>query len=402
MDVAGGVSAPAAPSTEAPVHRVLDAVAITTLMARVQSRAMSLNSPARRLALPLLVLGCLAVPATASANTTADLSVTAPHLDGDEQPTVGAVANYSFYVSNNGPDEAEATAVVTLGDAEQLVAVDAGQGACTQTAPIVCSFGTMLPGGSVMVTAQVRFTKVSASNTHQVKVSGAAGNTDPDESNNQAAVVTRVVTSTGSESDTPEVATGTWSRTQSRLKVDAAVTPYGTGKVYFEYGKTTRYGSKTEAQKVSGSRGKTVKFVLARLKMDTVYHYRAVLVVDGKTYRGKDVKARTLGKLMYGPLTLKAVKRRPTSVDYVGRLGAGLADAPGACQGKVVVLVYTLQGADLLNKSTRLKRDCTYKITVPFGRAQASRYGKRGAVLTQARFQGNKAVSPVGSESDRP
>ena len=368
----------------------------------VQSRAMSLNFPARRLTLPLLVLGFFAVSATASANTTADLSVTAPHLDGDEQPTVGAVANFSFYVSNNGPDEAEATAVVTLGDAEQLVDVDAGQGTCTPTAPIVCSFGTLLPGGSVMVTAQVRFTKVSSSNTHQVKVSGAAGNTDPDESNNQAAVATPVVARNDAESGTPEVATGTWSRSQSRLKVDAAVTPYGRGKLFFEYGKTTRYGSKTKAQQVSGSRRKTVKSVLARLKMDTVYHYRAVLVVDGKTYRGKDVKARTLGKLMYGPLTLKAVERRPTRVDYVGELGAGLADAPGACRGKVVVLVYTLQGADLLNKSARLKSDCTYKVSIPFGRVQASRYGKRGAVLTQARFQGNKAVSPVGSQPDRP
>lgn len=371
-------------------------------MLRVQSREMSLNFLARRLTLPLLVLGFFAVSGTASANTTADLAVTAPHLDGDEQPTVGTVANFSFYVSNNGPDEAAATAVVTLGDAQQLVAVGAGQGECTQTAPIVCSFGTLLPGGSVMVTAQVRFTKVSSSNTHQVKVSGTASNTDPDESNNQAAVVTRVVTSNDSGSDTPEIATGTWSRSQSRLKVDAAITPYGTGKVYFEYGKTTRYGSKTRAQKVSGSRQKTVKSVLAHLKMDTVYHYRAVLVVDGKTYRGKDVKARTLGRLMYGPLTLTAVERRPTSVAYVGALGAGLADAPGACQGKVVVYVMTLQGADLLSKSTRLKGDCTYKITIPFGRAQASRYGTRGSVLTQARFQGNKAVSPVGSQPDRP
>ena len=363
---------------------------------------MSLNFRARRLILPLLALCLFTVSGTASAATTADLSVTAPHLDGDEQPVVGAVANYSFYVSNNGPDEAEATAVVTLGDAEELVAVDAGQGACTQTSPIVCSFGTLLPGGSVMVTVQVRFTKVSSSNTHQVQVSGTSSNADPDASNDHAAVVTPVVASLNVESDTPEVATGTWSRSQSRLKVDAAVTPYGTGKVFFEYGKTTRYGSKTEARQVSGSRQKTVTSVLANLKMDTVYHYRAVLVVDGKTYRGRDVKARTLGRLNYGPLTLKAVKRRPTSVAYVGALGAGLADAPGACQGKVVVLVYTLQGAELLTKSTRLRSDCTYKVTIPFGRAQASRHGKKGSVLTQARFQGNKAVSPVGSNPDRP
>lgn len=351
--------------------------------------------------LPLLVLALLAVSGTASAATTADLAVTPPRLDDDDPPTVGAIANFSFFVSNNGPDEAEATAVVTLGDAEALVEVDAGQGQCTQTSPIVCSFGTLLPGGSVMVTAQVRFTSVSPSNRHQVEVSGGAGVTDPDLSNNVASVAVPVVAKP-TVRERPEVATGTWSRSQSRLKVDAAVTPHGAGTLFFEYGKTTRYGSRTRAVKVSGSRQKTVRSVLAGLKMDTVYHYRAVLVVDGRTYRGKDVKARTLGKLLYGPLTLKAVARRPTSVDYVGRLGDGLADAPGACQGTVVVLVYTLQGADLLNKSTRLKRDCTYRITVPFGRTQAGRYGKRGAVLTQARFQGNKAVAPVGSTADRP
>ena len=202
--------------------------------------------------------------------------------------------------------------------------------------------------------------------------------------------------------DTPEVATGSWSRTQSRLKISADVTAHGTGTVFFEYGNTSRYGSKTAKQAVSGDRRVTVKGELAKLKMNTAYHYRAVLVVNGKTYRGRDVKGRTFGKLKYGPLTLKAVSRRTNSVAYTGKLGGGFADAPGACQGKITVNVYTLQGADLLRRTARLERDCTYKITIPFGRAQASKYGKRGSVLTQAEFSGNKAVSRVGSTADRP
>ena len=232
----------------------------------------------------------------------------------------------------------------------------------------------------------------------------SAGNTDPNPADNEAGLVSPVSVDEGETvtPDTPEVATGNWSRTQSRLKISADATAYGTGKVFFEYGNTSRYGDKTAEQSVSGDRRTTVKAELVHLKLNTEYHYRAVLVVNGKSYRGRDIKARTLGKLKYGPLTLKAVSRRTNRVAYTGKLGDGLADAPGACQGKITVNVYTLQGADLLSRTTRLQRDCTYKITIPFGRGQASKYGKRGSVLTHAEFSANKAVSRVGSTADRP
>lgn len=220
--------------------------------------------------------------------------------------------------------------------------------------------------------------------------------------NDQATALSPVAAGDDSTEETPEISTGEWSRSQTRLAVEAEVTPAGAGEVYFEYGRTSGYGSKTDAQDVSGSEKKTVKSVLAGLKMSTLYHYRAVLVVGGKTYYGKNVKARTLGVLKYGPLTLKAAKRSPKSVRYVGTLGDGMADAPGACNGTVTVMVYTLGGADLLRRTTRMKSDCTYAITIPFGRSQASKYGKKGSVLTQARFSGNKAVSSVGSDADRP
>ena len=358
---------------------------------------------ARRLKLALTTLLCtFAVPAAALADTTADLSVFSLSLNNVQAATVGDAASYSYLVFNAGPDAATVTAVETLGDAEELVSVTASQGQCAQAAPIVCSLGPVAAGSSVNITVEVRFTKASSTNTHRVQLL-SDGNTDPNPADNEASVVSPVTDEREPVTpDTPEVATGSWSRTQSRLKISADVTAYGAGKVFFEYGNTTRYGSKTAEQAVSGDRRTTVKAELANLKMNTEYHYRAVLVVNGKTYRGRDVKGRTLGKLKYGPLTLKAVSRRANSVAYTGKLGDGLADAPGACQGKITVNVYTLQGADLLSRSARLKRDCTYKITIPFGRAQAGKYGKRGSVLTQAEFSGNKAVSRVGSTADRP
>lgn len=355
----------------------------------------------RLLLLPLLLLFCFAGSGTALAATTSDLAVTAPQQEGDDQPVVDGISDYSVTVTNNGPDAAAATVTLTLGEAEELVSADAGWGQCTQTSPVVCTFDGLAPGQETSVVAQVRFTHASTTNVNQVQIDGAADNTDPDPSNNQASASADVIDQDVVQND-PTIATGEWSRTQSRLKVEAAVTPYGAGRVFFEYGKTRAYGHETAAREVSGDTEKTVKSTVTGLEMNTRYHYRAVLVVGGKTYRGKDVKARTMGRLMYGPLTLNVVARHARSVKYVGKLGDGYADAPGACKGKVSVEVYTLQGATLLRKSTRMHSNCTYKITIPFGRAQAGNYGKRGSVLTQARFSGNYAVASVGSEADRP
>lgn len=359
--------------------------------------------PARRpLTLALLLPCLLAVPATAHAATTSDLYVTPPSIDGGEEPVVGGVSNYSYTVVNNGPDTTTATVTETLGEAEELVSVDSGRGSCTQTSPIVCDLGEVAAGAEVQITAQVRFTKASAANTHRAQVVAASDNFDPYLANNEASVTNTVAAEQGADPQPlPQISNDEWERSQSRLKVQALVTPVGAGKVYFEYG-TSSMNRKSRQVSVSGTREQTVKITLSGLKMNTQYRFRPVLVVGGKTYRGKTAKARTMGKLKYGPLTLKAVKRTARSVSYTGKLGDGFADAPGACKGTVRVDVYTLQGADLLHRTTRMKKDCTYKITIPFGRSQASKYGKRGQVLTQARFSGNKAVSSVGSNPDRP
>lgn len=345
----------------------------------------------------VLAASLLAVPGTAAA---ADLSVSAPVRDDADALTVGSIATYEVHVTNNGPDDTDATATVTLGEAEELVEVASGQGSCTTGAPVVCELGSIIAGGSAVIRTQVRFTRTSAANAHRVRVSGPAGSVDPDESNDEAAQVNPVTERSIDDGATPLIRIEDWSRTQSRLKLEAEVSAPGQGEVHFEYGRTKSYGSRTTPRKVTGD--STVKATLAGLRMNTAYHFRAVLVVGGKTYRSRDTVGRTMGKLKFANLTLKATSRRPSSVAYTGQLGDGFADAPGACKGTVKVIVMTLQGAELLVKSTRMKSDCTFKITVPFGRKQASRYGKRGNVLAQARFSGSKAVSPVGSDPDRP
>jgi hypothetical protein len=354
---------------------------------------------ARLFVCPALALAFLVPTAVASADTTADLSISNPTISGD--PYVGNTATYTMQVGNNGPDATEATATVELGQAEQLVSASASQGSCTQAAPVTCSVGTVAPSASVSLTITVKYTG-GGTDQHKDSVAGPSTNVDPDPNNNLAGVSYEVSYPEEPVNQTPTAETGGWNRSQANLKVDALASPFGSGTYYFEYGKTKSYGKKTSVSKVSGNEDVSVKGRLSGLAMSTTYHYRVVLVVGGKTYRGRDKSAKTLGKLLYGPLTLKAVKRGASSTSYTGRLGAGMADAPGACKGGVSVTVYTLQGADLLVKKTSMRSNCTYKITIPFGTKQARKYGKKGSVLVQANFTGNRAVARVGSESDRP
>jgi hypothetical protein len=247
----------------------------------------------------------------------------------------------------------------------------------------------------------VKYTK-AGSNEHTDRISGASTNVDPNPHNDAGGVSFQVAEPEAALVQTPTAETGSWFRTQARLDVDGLVSPFGAGTYYFEYGKTKAYGKKTSARKVTGGESVTVEGKLGGLAMSTTYHYRVVLVVGGKSYRGGDRSAKTLGKLKWGPLTMKAVSRKPSSAVYAGRLGAGMADAPGACKGTITITVYTTGGADILAKKTALRSDCTYKLTVPFGATQARKYGRKGNVIVQARFSGNRAVSSVGSGIDNP
>lgn len=363
---------------------------------------MPLLTALRALVVPVLVLAALASAGPAFANTASDLAVSNPTFSGDT--IVGNTVTYAVDVTNNGPDAAEANFFEYVGEAEQLISISSSQGSCVQDQPVSCSLGELAAGARVSISITVKFVRAQQ-NQNSVSVTGNGSNNDPARDNDMGGVAF-TVTEPGAgeqpEVSTPTATTGEWSRAQASLAVDAQVAPYGAGSYYFEYGRTKSYGSKTAAKKVSGDQLVTVKATLRGLAMSTTYHYRVVLVVNGKTYRGRDRSAKTLGKLLYGPLTLTAVKRWPTSTSYKGLLGDHLADAPGACKGTVIVQVYTLQGADLLLKKTKMRSDCTYSVTVPFGAKQRAKYGRKGSVLIQARFMGSRAVAMVGSDSDRP
>jgi uncharacterized repeat protein (TIGR01451 family) len=339
--------------------------------------------------------------AIASAST-ADLSVSNPTVDGTAE--VGTTATYVSHVTNLGPDATAATVTDELGDAEKLVSASTSAGSCVQDAPVNCDLGVVAPGADVTLTIKVFYMRESRYNQQTLTVTGAADNSDPDPDNDVAGVSFEVSQPQAPVVQKPTAETGGWSRGQAHLDVDAELAPYGSGSYWFEYGKTKAYGHKTSAKAIHGQSGLTRRATLAGLQMNTTYHYRVVLVAHGKTYRGRDHSAKTFGKILYPELTLKAAKRSASSTVYVGKLDPdGIADAPGSCKGSVSIEVYTLQGATLLrSRSTKLGKDCTYRLKLPFGTRDARRYGKKGNVLAQARFTGNYAVAAVGSQSDRP
>jgi uncharacterized repeat protein (TIGR01451 family) len=361
-----------------------------------------LASPARlaRVLAPALALVLLSTTASAASASTADLAVSNPEFTSDH--TVGSSATYTVQVTNNGPDATEATVGDQLGEAESLVSATTTQGSCTQAVPVICSLGSVAPGAAVTLQIQVTYTKASSYNEHTVAVTGPETNTDPDPNNDRGGVSFQVTEPEEPFVPAPEAETGGWTRTQATLVVEAELSPHGSGTYYFEYGRTKAYGKRTDAKAVKGEDALERKATIDGLDMNTKYHYRVVLVVDGKKYRGKDKTGTTLGKLLYGPMTLKVVKRSASSTHYEGVLGGGMADAPGACKGTVTVTVYTTANVDLLRRQTKLRDDCTYDITIPFGPRQARKYGPKGTVLVQANFLGNRAVARVGTASDRP
>jgi uncharacterized repeat protein (TIGR01451 family) len=338
--------------------------------------------------------------AIASAST-ADLSISNATFDGSRE--VGTSATYVAHVTNAGPDATAATVTDQLGDAESLVSASASQGSCTQAAPVSCALGVVAPGADVTVRVTVTYTAAAEHNQHLMSVAGAADNVDPNANDDAGGAEYAVTEPEAPVAQTPTAERGGWSRGQAHLDVDAELAPYGSGSYWFEYGTTKAYGHKTAVKSIRGQDRLERSATLDGLKMNTTYHYRVVLVAHGRTYRGRDHSAKTFGKILYPELTLKAARSSGASTTYVGKLDPdGIADAPGSCKGSVSIEVYTLQGATLLrSRSTKLGKDCAYRLTLPFGTRDARRYGKKGNVLVQARFTGNYAVAAVGSRSDR-
>jgi phosphodiesterase/alkaline phosphatase D-like protein len=71
---------------------------------------------------------------------------------------------------------------------------------------------------------------------------------------------------------------------------------------WFEYGTTTRYGSRTSSRSVGSSAGsRSVSAAVSGLAAGTVYHYRLVAKSDAGTSRGADATFTTLGVTLNAP-----------------------------------------------------------------------------------------------------
>jgi uncharacterized repeat protein (TIGR01451 family) len=343
----------------------------------------------------------LSTPALAQAGT-ADLSVSNPELTGDRSPN--SELTYTFSVTNAGPDAAaEPMVQASISENSQLISITPSQGTCTANDPTtqLCFPGALAAGATVAYAVKV---KLTTPGNYGLTIFANGSDVDPNQDNNSGGVNFNVDEPEEEYVETPTARTGEWERTQATLKVEAELSPYGAGTYYFEYGETKAYGKKTDVQKIS-TRKQDVKrkAVLDGLDPKTRYHYRVVLVVGGKTYRGKDEAATTFGKLLYPEITIKAVKRTASKTTYVGTIGDGFADAPGACKGTITMNVYT-EGGDIMSPKVRTNaKQCSYRITIPFGTSDARKYGPKGhGVFVQARFSGTKWVAAAGSTSDRP
>jgi hypothetical protein len=80
-------------------------------------------------------------------------------------------------------------------------------------------------------------------------------------------------------------------------RLTGSVNPQGRRTTwYFEYGRTTRYGSSTPGRNAgSGFREQTVTAPIARLRTAATYHYRLVARNDAGTARGADLTFSTTG-----------------------------------------------------------------------------------------------------------
>ncbi len=70
---------------------------------------------------------------------------------------------------------------------------------------------------------------------------------------------------------------------------------------YFEYGTSTRYGSRTPTRNAGSGAGRTVTEPLSGLTPGTVYHFRLVAESDAGTSRGADVAFATTGVTLATP-----------------------------------------------------------------------------------------------------
>ncbi len=126
-----------------------------------------------------------------------DLTLTM--TDAPDPINVAELVTYTITVNNNGPNDAEGTAVNDpLPAGSQLVFATSSQGSCSGTSSVACLLGTVPNGGSATVTIQVR-ALTAGTLTNTASVSAGASDTNPGD--NQATVTTTVNNPSASTAD---------------------------------------------------------------------------------------------------------------------------------------------------------------------------------------------------------
>ena len=86
---------------------------------------------------------------------------------------------------------------------------------------------------------------------------------------------------------------GTLNLTDISATIQGTVIPNGNATVFFQYGRTTNYGSTTPPQDVSGINPLVFQSVLKGLQGDTEYHFRSAVTTAAGTFFGEDAMFRT-------------------------------------------------------------------------------------------------------------
>jgi len=86
---------------------------------------------------------------------------------------------------------------------------------------------------------------------------------------------------------------GALNLTDVSATIRGTVIPNGNATVFFQYGRTTSYGSTTSTQDVSGITPLVFQSVLQGLQGDTEYHFRSAVTTAAGTFFGEDAMFRT-------------------------------------------------------------------------------------------------------------
>ena len=153
------------------------------------------------------------------------------------------------------------------------------------------------------------------------------------------ALATALLPAAGARAAAPTVTTGAANQiTANSARVTGTVNPGGepTG-VYFEYGLTNRYGSRTaDATAGTGTRARPVASQLTGLRPNTVYHYRLVAGNPSGVRSGRDRTFRTRPQppgFQFGAAPNPVTFRFPATIAGV-LTGPNRANRPVALQAR--------------------------------------------------------------------